>query len=218
MPTVAFVDNVRKLIDNWVLECIMGDIEQFLKLPKGGNYPVAALLFSVIDLMGGLLKGNVEGNHTHNMQTFIRKYLYQIDSKYGDLAPLLVDMFRHPITHTTTSRSYVFGGYTLRSGIYWEEDVSHRTQLLQRRNCHLVKAKYKGQDYLIVNDHVLFEDLRRAIKQYRDDLLGGKDQKLKCCFENAYEAVTEVKKGKKFGAEIQIVHSWPYTQDKCFRP
>ncbi len=216
MPTVAFEDKVRKLIDNWVLECIMGDIEQFLKLPKGGNYPVAALLFSVIDLMGGLLNGNVEANHTENMMTFMREYMRQVDSRYADLAPLLVDMFRHPITHTTTSRSYSLGSQTLRSGIYWEEDVSRRAQLIQLRKCHFVRAQDGGKDYLIVNDHVLFEDLISAIKRYRDDLLAGKSQKLRDRFEKAHNDLTSPKVGAKFGTEIRTVQSWPYTKEKCF--
>ena len=218
MSGSSFDDKVQKLIDDWVLQCIMGDIEQFLKHPKRGNYPVAALLFSVIDLMGGLLNGNVDANHTCNMETFIRQYLSQMNSKYSDLASLLVDMFRHPITHTTTSRSYALNGYTLRSGIYWEEDVSHRVQLLQQRKCHLVKAQYRGQDYLLVNDHVLFADLKSAIQQYREDLTGGKVQAIRCCFEKAYDAMTKVKSGKRFDSEIRLVQSWPYTQDKCFGP
>ena len=86
MPPVTFEDKVRKLIDNWVLECIMGDMEQFLQPPKGGNYPVAALLFSLIDLMGGLLKGNVMANHTDNMKAFINGYLTLL-SKLGLAKP-----------------------------------------------------------------------------------------------------------------------------------
>lgn len=218
MPAVTFEDKVRKLIDNWVLECIMGDIEQFLQPSKKGNYPVATLLFSLIDLMGGLLNGNVDANHTDNMKTFMNKYLNQIDSKYGDLTPLLVDMFRHPITHTTTSRSYSLGGYTLRSGLYWEEDVSQRAQLIHQRKCHLVKARYEGHDCLLLNDHVLFEDLKRAIRKYQDELLEGKDPGLGTCFEKAYADMTGPKNGNRFSNEIQIVESWAYTHEKCFGP
>ena len=71
---------------------------------------------------------------------------------------------------------------------------------------------------MLLNDHVLFKDLKRAIRKYRDSLLEGKDPTLKTFFEKAYADMTGVKNGKPFSKEIKIVQSWAYTQEKCFGP
>jgi len=221
-------DEVESLLDDWVEGCILSDIRQMLRRRSGGNYPVAALLFSVIDLLGGLQRGNVEGDHRDNMIAFLNRYLAQVDPRYATISYLLVDMFRHPLVHTSLSRSYKAPGgrYTLRSAIYWEEDTRRRRHLIARRKAHLVRKPYKGRDYLVVNDHVLHDDLMRALALYRQDVLSGRYRRLSRRFSSAYARATsvvdlsQVRKRRDHATilarQIGKVRRWPVTRAKCF--
>jgi hypothetical protein len=216
---------VQILLENWVEHCILGDIAQMLRRGSRGNYPVAALLFSVIDLLGGLQRGNVDGDHTKNMVAFIKRYLAQVDPTYGSIADLLVDMFRHPLLHTTGSRNYIAGRNALHSAIYWEEDTRRRRQLIASRKAHLARKTHKGRSYLVINDHVLHGDLMLALRLYRDELMSGKHHKLSRAFSTAYDAATKPvslathpKKqlARRLARQIGRVRRWPATRAKCF--
>jgi hypothetical protein len=220
---------VERLLDDWVENCILGDIGQMLRHRSSGNYPVAALLFSVIDLLGGLQRGNVEGNHRDNMIAFMQRYLARVDPRYRSIGYLLVDMFRHPLVHTSLSRSYRAraGRYVIRSAIYWEEDTRRRRQLIARRKAHLVRKMYKASDYLIINDHVLHDDVVRALGMYRQELLSGRYRVLARRFSSAYDrAMSAVnlwqlrkqraKHATMLARQIGRVRRWPATRAKCF--
>jgi hypothetical protein len=223
---VTLDEKVSMLLDVWVEHCILGDINQMLRARSRGNYPIAALLFSVIDLLGGLQRGNVDGGNTQNIVAFIKRYLARVDVNYKHTADLLVDMFRHPLLHTTRSRSYrTRSRHVLRSAIYWEEDTRRRRQHVAVRKAHLVRKVYRGNDFLVINDHVLFADIVEALGLYRSDLLSGRHHVLARNFRRAFDAATSVvdlpghpkkRLALKLSRQIGRVRRWAPAKDRCF--
>jgi hypothetical protein len=226
MATKTLQEKVDDLIGNWIEHCILGDIGQMLRRRSRGNYPVAALLFSVVDLLGGLQRGNVDGDHTSNMVAFIKRYLAKVDPTYGTVPDLLVDMFRHPLLHTTRSRSYLAGRrYVLRSAIYWEEDTRRRRALVAARKAHLVRKRYRGHQYLVINDHVLHSDIVCALELFRKDIVSGTHRQLARNFSRAYESATAIvelrthpkqKLARRLARQVGRVRRRPGTKAKCF--
>jgi hypothetical protein len=172
------------------------------------------------------------------MLAFLARYLGAVDPRYKSIGALLVDMFRHPLIHTSLSRSYQVGrGYILKSAIYWEEDTRRRRSLVARRKAHLVRKTYKGRDFLVINDHVLHDDVVQALSLYRADLLSGRHHLLARRFSNGYRQATAVvsvaslrpakktPQGKKkpqgtlagtLFRQIGKVRRWPAARVKCF--
>jgi len=100
-----------------------------------------------------------------------------------------------------------------------------------------VRKTYKGRDFLVINDHVLHDDVVQALSRYRADLLSDRHHLLARRFSNGYRRATAVvsvaslKTGEEDAARQEEaarharrdtlspdwkVRRWPAARVKCF--
>lgn len=89
-------------------------------LPEGNFYTGIRHAFAEIDGLGKLLRGNFGPRETtENAIEFGRVYLSQIDPRYKPLIGLLIDMFRHGLSHTHLTKTVRFLIRRRRAHLRW---------------------------------------------------------------------------------------------------
>ena len=179
---------------------------------KHGMFPIESLdivlllIFTYIDLLGYLYKGN---SSSTNAVEFIRKYLGRIDTRYNQVGGLLYYAFRHGLVHLATPKRIQFKDGRIIDFLFalvGQREDNYKTNKVQE----LQSSGSRLEIYRItLNLTLLYEDLLNAIDLFSEDVKN--NQELSDVFWEAFETRREPQKSR----ENELLRK-PYIQESDF--
>jgi len=139
------------------------------------------LMFNHIDFLGHLYGGgSLRRKETENAVKFIRNYLGQVDTRYGEVGGLLYFMVRHGLTHRSHPKRFRFQNGKVLGFVF---------STTRERSTHLMVTSELGELRLKFSISLFYEDLLNAIELYCQDI--GQTTSVRKDFEKAWRILGE---------------------------
>lgn len=195
----GLIDFAELFLKKCRLPSLNYDVERCLRKENGSYSPVPGLMycFSIIDLLGALIKGQAIGGHTTNNS---KNYLISFMNYPVDIVDLMWEKFyRHKITHLSIPQTAVkiFSGKIISWNLH-DEDPNNHLKILWNKEIIEIGDKC-GQIHIdgkfVINIRELKNDIIDSVNRTPDGYLEKlkSDKKLQNNFEIAINQIYEVK-------------------------